>query len=434
MRLTLAALLLLAIPSGADAAEWARFRGPDGDGVSPDSKPVPTEWSESKNLRWTAELPGPGLSSPVVHGDRVFLTSWTGYAAGEGSSDNIDDLKRALVCIDRNSGETIWTKEVAAVQPEEPFRGMFAENGYASHTPVTDGERVFAFFGKTGVIAFDMDGEKLWQVSVGVGDGMMGWGTSSSPVLYKGMVIITAAAESKSIIALDQKTGEEVWKQEADSLAGTWSTPILVEGPEGPELVLAVPYEIWGINPDTGKLRWYCESVDSNSACASPVVKDGVVYFVGGRDGGSIAVKIGGKGDVSDSHVVWRERHRARIGSPVAHGDNLYWVANGVANCIRLADGAEVYQERLNSGSGGGRGRGQDYSSMVAADGKLFFVNRGGTCFVLALGDDFEQLAANRFDSDGGQYSATPAIVDGQIFIRSSDRLYCVEQAVEAGG
>jgi outer membrane protein assembly factor BamB len=276
-----------------------------------------------------------------------------------------------------------------------------------------------------------MQGEQLWQTNVGSGEGMMGWGTASSPILYKNLVIVTAAAESKSLIALDQTTGKEVWRQEADGLAGTWSTPILVEADGRTDLVLAVPYEIWGINPDTGKLRWFCDSVDSNSACASTIVMDGVVYFVGGRDGGSIAVRAGGKGDVGETHVVWRGRHRARIGTPLADGDNLYWVSRNIANCIRLSDGEEVYEERLNvstagASGGGGRGRGQDYSSPVAADGKLYFVTRNGTTFVLQLGD-FKQLATNRFASDDSDYSATPAIVDGQIFLRSNDKLYCVE-------
>ncbi len=426
----LAAMLAILLTTSADASDWLRFRGPNGAGASPDGGAAPTTWSETENLRWSTQLPGPGLSSPIVHGDKVFVTSWTGYAAGPGSSDDPQDLKRALVCVDRTNGKILWTKSVAAAQPVETFQGMFAENGYASHTPVTDGQRVFAFFGKSGVVAFDMQGEQLWQTNVGSGEGMMGWGTASSPILYKNLVIVTAAAESRSLIALDQATGKEVWRQEADGLTGTWSTPILVEADGRTDLVLAVPYEIWGVNPDTGKLRWFCDSVDSNSACASTVVKDGVIYFVGGRDGGSVAVRAGGKGDVGETHVEWRGRHRSRIGTPLVDGDNLYWVSRNIATCIRLSDGEEVYEERLNSSSaganGGGRGRGQDYSSPVAADGKLYFVTRDGTTFVLALGE-FKQLAVNRFASDESDYSATPAIVDGQVFIRSNEKLYCVQ-------
>lgn len=426
--LALASALMLLVGSySASASDWTRFRGPGGSGQAPDDAPTPTTWSEEENLKWAIDLPGPGLSCPILVGDKVLVTCWTGYAAGEGSSDDIKDLKRALVCVDRESGDVVWQKTVDAVQPEEEFRGMFAENGYASHTPVSDGENVYVFYGKSGVLAYDLQGNKLWHKSVGDGEGMMGWGTASSPILYDDLLVVTAAAESKSLVAFNKATGDEVWRQEADSLEGTWSTPILVEADGQTDMVLSVPYEVWGLNPQTGKLRWFCQANESNSACASPVAKDGVVYMLGGRDGNAIAIRAGGKGDVGESSVVWRERRSGRIGSPVIDGEYLYWIANGQANCIRLSDASEVYRERLSNSGGGGRGRGQDYASCVAADGKLYYINRGGTTFVIKLGPEFEQLATNQFASDDGDFNATPAIADGQIFIRSTKKLYCVE-------
>ena len=445
---SIALLALLLSAQVGQGGDWSRFRGPNGSGISPDAKPTPIEWSESENLKWKVALPGPGLSSPIVVGDRVYVTCWTGYGTDREDPGQQKDLRRHLICIDRNDGKTIWSKSIEPVLPEEPFRGMFAENGYASQTPVCDGERIFVFFGKTGALAFDLEGKKLWQKGLGTESDPHGWGSASSPILYRDLVIVTASTESEAVIALHKDTGEEVWRQEAAGFSGTWGTPILVELEDGRhDLVIGVPYEIWGLDPANGKLRWYCEGVDSQSMCASVIAHDGVVYAVGGRNGGSIAVRAGGKGDVTKSHVLWTGRDRARIGTPVVVDGRLHWISNRIANCIDAATGEEVYQSRLHGAGpvradaderqggrgfgrrgGGGRG-GQNYSSPVVADGKMYFVTRAGTAFVLGLGPKFEQLARNRFASDAGEFSATPALSDGELFIRSSKNLYCVAKS-----
>jgi outer membrane protein assembly factor BamB len=410
----------------AFATDWTRFRGENGSGVSNDDAPTPAEWSDTKNLKWKVDLPGPGLSSPIIVGDKIFVTSWTGYAAGPDSSNDQKDLKRVLVCLDRTTGNTVWSKSVDAVLPEDEFQGMFAQNGYASHTPVSDGKRVVAFYGKSGVVCYDMQGTELWKREVGEGRDPRSWGSASSPIIYGNLVIVTAAAESESLIGLDLATGDEKWRQEAGTLSGTWSTPILVKvDEERTDLVIAVPGEIWGINPETGKLRWFVEAGGGDSACASVVADGQVVCMLGGRGGGSIAVRAGGKGDVRQSHVVWQGNDSSRIGTPVIYQNRMYWVSDGVANCVNTETGKNVYKKRLQGG-GAQRGRGGDYSSPVVADGKLYYVSRGGTAYVLKLGDEFEQLATNRFESEEGEFSASPAVADGEIYIRSTTRLYCV--------
>jgi outer membrane protein assembly factor BamB len=328
---------------------------------------------------------------------------------------------------------------------------MFAQHGYTSHTPASDGQRVFAFFGKTGVVAFDMEGNKLWQSSVGTESDPRGWGSASSPILYKNLVIVPACAESEALVALDKDSGKEVWRAEASGFSSTWGTPVLVDAENGrTDLVLAVPFEIWGFNPDTGKVRWYCEGIQSDSICSSVVVHEGVIYAVerGPRGGGAMAVRSGGTGDVTKTHVIWTENLQSRIGTPIVHDGRIYCLAGGIANCIDAKTGERVYQARLTGaaavaqaatardegsnpppgrrrrGAGGGRS-GQDYSSPVVADGKLYFVSRSGEAFVVALGPEFRLLAQNRFQ-DGGDFSATPAISDGEVYIRSSKFLYCV--------
>jgi outer membrane protein assembly factor BamB len=336
---------------------------------------------------------------------------------------------------------------------------MFTEHGYTSHTPVSDGQRVYVFFGKTGALAFDLDGKKLWQTNLGTGSGPHGWGSASSPILYKNLVIVTASAESTSLVALDKETGKEVWRREDAGFSGIWGTPILVDCGQGrTDLVILVPFHIWGFNPDDGKLRWQCEGLSSDSICSSVIARDGVVYALetGPRGGGTMAVRAGGEGDVTKTHVLWRGKQRSRIGTPVVDGGRIYWFSNRTAQCIDAVTGKQIYQTRLGGaaplpgpgavgqpgptapGPGSGRKpggplsarlaalRGQDYSSPVLANGKIYFISRRGETYVYATGPEFKLLGQNRFASDHGDFSSTPAISDGQLFIRSSKYLYCV--------
>jgi len=456
----LAAAVGLVLASFVHAGDWPRFRGPNGSGISPDQQPVPVTWSETENLKWKIDLPGPGSSSPIVVGDRVFVTCWTGYATGRGNPGDQQDLRRHLICVARQTGKVLWDQAVEPVLPEDPYSGMFTQHGYASHTPVSDGQRVYAYFGKTGMVAFDLDGKRLWQRGLGTESGPQGWGSASSPIVYENLVIATASAESEALVALNKETGEEVWRKEAAGFSGTWGTPVLVDWGGGrTDLVLAVPFEIWAFNPDDGKLRWYCESVPSDSMCSSALAHEGVVYAMesGPRGGGTVAVRAGGEGDVTNSHVIWKGNDRSRIATPVFHEGRLYWVNNRIVNCVDAKTGQRVYEQRLSGASpaasggqggsprrgpqgggfGGGRGGsapggGADYSSPVIADGKIYYVTRSGECFVLQAGAEFAELARNRFGTDDGDFSATPAVSNGELFIRSSKRLYCV--AASSGG
>jgi outer membrane protein assembly factor BamB len=457
----------------ASAGDWPRFHGPDGKGMSPDAQPLPVKWSETENLRWKTKLPGPGSSSPIVVGHRVLVTCWTGYGVDRDNPGDEKDLRRHLICLDRDNGHLLWDKSIAPVLPEDPYSGNFTQHGYASHTPVSDGRRVYVFFGKTGVLAFDLDGKKLWQTGVGTGSGSHGWGSASSPILYNNLVIVTASAESKSLVALNKETGEEVWRRTDAGFASTWGTPILVECGKGrTDLVIAVPFKIWGFNPDDGKLRWECEGLSSDSICTSAFAHDDVVYALetGPRGGGTMAVRAGGEGDVTKTSVLWRGKERSRIGTPVLENGRIYWFGNHVATSIDAETGKQVYQTRVGGGSAseaagpagpgpgqpgpggpdrkpggpgrrpgggpGGRGgmRSQDYSSPVLVNGKICFVSRSGEAFVYRTGPEFKLLGQNRFAADGGDFSSTPAVSDGQLFIRSSKYLYCVADSARRQG
>ncbi|MEE3370080.1 MAG: PQQ-binding-like beta-propeller repeat protein [Planctomycetota bacterium] len=386
--------------------DWARFRGPRGNGSSTDAA-VPTEWTDSQNLKWKLRLPGAGFSSPIVVGDRVFVTAYSGSR---------NRVKRHLVCVDRATGVAAWTRAIDGVG-DGGDRGP-SNHGQASHTPVSDGERVYVMFGSSGLVAFDMKGEQLWQQELG-NERAARFGTASSPILHGDYVIVTAGAESESIRALDKTTGKEVWKTEAGSLSGTYSTPLIVTNSQGvDELLLSVTYELWSLNPSSGKLNWYAETEVDTAACPSLIAQDGIAYVIGGRRGGRAAVRIAGKGDVTDSGVVWSTGGGAYVPSPVLHKGHLYWVNdNGIASCIDAKTGDQVARKRLG---------GRFYASMALINDKLYAVNRSGKTHVLKATPEFEQIALNTL-TDSSEFCGSPAVSNGQLFLRSDEFLYCIE-------
>lgn len=405
------------------AADWPRFRGPNGGAVSEDSN-TPVNWSPSENIVWRTQLPGPGTSSPITTGGKVLLTCYTGFGVEQNNPGDPGKLERVLVCLDETTGKLLWQRAIKGVENEDRWDGFLTSHGYASSTPATDGERVYVLFGKAGVVAFDLAGNEIWHKSVGTGSAIMGWGSAASPVVYKNLVIVNAAAESTALYAFDGKTGKEVWKSPADSLSGCWGTPLFVDVPGGKtEMILAVPYEIWGFDPENGKFLWFCESIPTQSICTSLVARDGIVYEVvgGPGGGGAAAVRAGGRDDVTKTHVLWSNRRNSSyITSPVLVGDYLYWVNDqGVANCLSSKTGEQVYQKRLP-------GAGQLYASVVAAGDKLYAVTREKGTFVIAAKPDFEQLAQNQLDSDAGICNAGPAVSHGRLLLRSNKYLYCI--------
>lgn len=416
------------------AGDWPRFRGPNGTGVAADDTPTPVAFGPERNLAWKTALPGEGVSSPIVVGDRVIVTAYSGYGAGGGTQL---DLVRHVVCLDRGSGTVRWSKTVEAVLPEDPYAGMgVPSHGYASHTPASDGTRIFVFLGKSGVRAYDLDGNLLWERSVGTGSDPRAWGSASSPIVVGDVVVVTAGPESRAIVGLDAATGAERWSAPADVLGNVWGTPAAaVVDDDRTDIVVAAPGEFWGLNPATGKVRWYCPGVGDDGFNTSVVVADGIAYAVEGRSGGSIAVRVGGRGDVGTSRTLWTGRDANRFGTPVLYRGRLYVVSGGVVACLDAATGARIYQSRLrgaDGGEGGGRRGGGDYSSPVAADGKIYYVSSAGDVHVFAAGDTFESLAVNRLSADGESFAATPAISGGAIFIRSNRHLYCFREG--AGG
>jgi outer membrane protein assembly factor BamB len=402
-------LLMTVTVSNAAAADWTQFRGPGGQGASSESN-LPLNWSDTENLAWKAELPGYGASSPIVLGDRLYVTCYSGYGTDRRNPGQIEDLTLHVVCLTK-AGKIVWDEHV---QPKLPESERVRDHGYAAATVATDGKHLYVFFGKTGVLKFDLQGKQLWQTSVG--DKTHGWGCGTSPVLYKNLVIVNASVESGSLVAINKEDGKEAWR--AKGMNASWNTPHLVNVAGGKqELVVSVQGNILGFDPGTGEQLWNCAGIP-DYVCPTVVSHEGVAYVIGGRSSRAIAVRAGGRGDVTETHRLWEAKAGANVVSPVVHDGYLYWVSdrNSVAYCVRLEDGEVMYEERFPS---------QPYASTLVGDGKLYIVTRNGGTYVLAAKPEFKQLAHNKFD-DQTTFNASPIIADGKLYLRSDKYLYCI--------
>jgi len=417
-RLLCLTLCITLFVSSSLAADWTQFRGPSGLATTVDSG-LPTEWSLDDNLAWRTELPGSGASSPMVLGDRVYLTCYTGYGVSEEEPGDQDNLMRHVVCVARSNGHILWTQEIEPELPESEYQGNGARHGYSTSTPTTDGERLYVFFGKSGVFCFDFDGQLQWHATVG--DKTTGWGSSTSPVLYNNLLIINAAVESGALVALDKATGTEVWR--AEGIRRSWNTPLLVDAPDGgTELVVGIPDYLVGFDPATGLELWRAEAIN-DYVCPSVVAHDGIVYAIGGRKSQALAVRTGGRGDVTETHRLWRVDAGTNVPSPVYHEGHLYWVhqTRGSAHCLDAATGEMVNEARISPRPG------NIYGSPILAEGRWYFNSIYEGAFVISATPELEVLAHNVFAEDDSRFNASPAVSDGQLFLRSDRYLYCVD-------
>ena len=413
-------LICLVLAEQSHAVDWSQFRGPGGLGASQETG-VPTSWSAKENIKWRAELPGPGTSSPIVVGNRVYLTSYSGYAEQVELPGQMENLERHLVAIQRDTGEVLWVRDFKPVLPESTYSGgNSARHGYSSSTPISDGKRLYVFFGKSGVYCLDLDGKKIWNTLVG--DNTRGWGSSNSPLLHENLVIINASIESGALVALDKETGKEVWR--TGGIRGSWNTPLLAKTGEGKtELVVSVPEKILGFDPATGEQLWHCVGIpDRGYICPSVVADRGIVYAIGGRKNTALAVRTGGRGDVTASHRLWITDKGSNVSSPVYHDGHIYWFHDrlGTVNCLDAATGAVKYQTRLDPRPG------LVYSSVIVADGKLYCVSMYSGTYVISASPEFKLLSHNVFADDKSRTNACPAVHNGQLLLRTDRFLYCV--------
>jgi outer membrane protein assembly factor BamB len=415
---TLLVLVGLVLVPRSHAQDWPQFRGPTGQGISTD-KGVPLNWGPDKNITWKVTLPGSGTSSPIVVGDRIFLTCYSGFRE-PGKPGRMDDLKRHVVCLSAKDGKQLWEQTVPSKLPEQD--NIREGHGYATSTPVADKDRLYTFFGVSGVVAFSHDGQELWKASVGTRLNPHGWGSAAPLALHGDLLLINASSESDALVALDKKTGKEVWR--TTGINESWHLPLVVDSMGKPVIVMAATQKVHGINPESGAKLWTCNTTIPWYMVPSPVAHDGVVYFLGGRSGvTSLAVRLGGSGDVTKSHLLWKQETGSNVTSPIYHDGHLYWAndQSGLAYCAEAKTGKVLYKERIGRIP-------QTYASPIMAEGRIYYTDRGGTTSVVAAQPEFKLLATNEL---GRRISvnASPAVSGGRILMRADNVLYCIGNA-----
>jgi outer membrane protein assembly factor BamB len=436
--LVLAALVFPGATLGAnDDANWPQWRGPAATGAAAVGDP-PTEWSETKNVRWKAKIGGLGSSSPIVWGDLVFVTTAvdTGKKARSGVDTRPEGERQAnpagappqeiyrfeVVAYRRSDGSEAWRTAVAEEQPHE---GRHPTGTFASGSPVTDGERLYVSFGSRGIFALDLEGRVLWQKDLGDMTTRYGFGEGASPTLHGDLLVVNWDHQGESfIVALDKATGEERWRVDRDEET-SWTTPLVVDFEGRSQVITSATSRIRSYDLRTGELIWHATGMTLN-AIPSPIYEDGVVYLTSGFRGNSMqAIELAGaEGDITGTdHIKWSlDRDTPYVPSALLYEDRIYFLKsnNGVLSVVDARSGRVLYgPERLGSVR-------NVYASPVAVADRVYFLGRQGEAAVIRHGDTFEVLAENQLDD---AFDASPALAGDEIYLRGAESLYCIAAA-----
>ena len=416
------------------AGNWPQWRGPDGSGISTE-KNLPAEWNTTKNIKWKTPIEGRGHSSPIVWGNKIFLTTAIEGEVVPGAKapthmmgdkefvhpDSVGANKKhtfKVIALNRDSGKVLWQ---AVAFEGTPYDDRHRKSSYAASTPATDGKMVYAFFGSEGLYAYDFNGKLAWKADLGK-MGTVGMGTGTSPIVFENLVIVQCDEENGTasfIVALDKKTGKEVWKTPR-KVQVSWSTPLLVKTAKRAELIASGTESIVSYDPATGKELWSHKGVESN-AIPSPVANNDMVYVVAGFPAKiAMAIRLGGSGDLTGTpNVPWSyKKGTAYVPSPILYGDYLYLTTDrGILTCIDAKTGEIKYE--------GGRipVPATFTASPVAFDGKILLTSEDGDTFIVKAGPKHEIVGTN---SVGEPVYASPAIADGRIYIRGEKNIYCI--------
>ncbi len=436
MRAVTAAATLAVVCSvgvSVSAEHWPSWRGPSATGVSNESK-LPERWADGQSIAWRASLGGAGVSSPVVWGDRVFVTSQagtgdyrqgprlgqgaeqTGGERGLARKDGDRTVRFLIEAFGRLDGRRQWVYDLAADGDLPPVHD---KHNLASASPVTDGERVYAVFGTGQVVAVNAAGTLAWTRNLAkeFGRWEINWGNGSSPAIHRGALIIIAYHDRASyLLALDGRSGKSLWKTDRPSGVTSYSTPIVVPGPQGDEVVVNSSVGVEGFDATTGRQLWHFNEPNQFPIPVA-MVSDGIIYLSRGyRSGPYAAIRPGGRGDIAKTHVVWRVPTGAPYVSSLVHYEGLIYMAGdvGVITCVDAKTGERVWRERLV---------GVYTASPLAGDGKVYLFSETGETIVVRAGRAPEVISRNRVS---GRVLGTPAISQGRIFVRTDDQLVAI--------
>ena len=441
LNILLALMMLCVTLIGSDqisAQNWPGWRG-DGRGISAE-KNMPLKWSEDEGVKWKIPIPGTGHSSPIVWGNRIFITtavpedpnveSFRGgvYMGGNRPKPDESEYTYRMICLDADQGNFLWSKAVAR---QKPKTRRHTKNTYASETPVTDGKFVFASFGSAGLYCVDFEGNVVWQRDLGLMRRKSGWGTGSSPILFQNNVIVNCDSDDDSYIAaFDKATGDPVWRTERNE-GSSWGTPFLFEADGRTIVVTNASRRMRGHDAAKGKLLWECAS-GSMITVPSPVAAQGLVFLSSGHSIGFlkpqpiVAVRPEASGDITPPRgksqsdgVAWSHRSGgAYVTSPIAIGEYLYVpLDRGFLTCYEARTGKTMY-EKQKLGA-----RNTITASPIAGDDKIYVQTEDGECYIVKPGPEFEILAVNKLEE---VFCASPAVSSGKIFLRGRKHLYCI--------
>ncbi len=431
----LVALVLLSVSQSAMADNWPHWRGDDGNGISKKATP-PTEWSDSKNVKWKVAIPGQGSGSPVIWEDKVFVVSGVPVDDADSTSQptarpqsrrgrfgrggsSLEELEFTVFCFDRATGKKLWERVATQAKPHQETHST---NNFASASPCTDGEHVYAHFGSRGLYCYTMDGELVWKRDdLGRMETRNGFGEGSSPTLIGDKIIVPWDHEGQSsIYALNKQTGKTIWKTDRDEPT-CWATPLVVEVGESQQVVMNGQTMARAYDLETGKELWRCGGQTERPA-ASAVSENGIVYIGSGFRGSFLgAFRPTGNGNIEDTdNVVWTiNQDTPDIASPLLSSGRLYFhkAKTGILTCVDASTGEKHYGPTRVPDLG------NIYASPIAAGGYVFLTDRSGTTVVIKDSPTFEVVSIN---SVGETVDATPAPVDNELFIRGEKHLFCV--------
>jgi outer membrane protein assembly factor BamB len=416
-----------------DAGDWPQWRGPTWNGIARGDAPL--HWSDTDHIKWKAGIPGRGHSSPVIWGDRIFVTTSvpTGEAAsaaqpamsgrrgGFGSRGPQPEQKLILMCLDRKTGKPLWERVAKVATPHEGYHPQYGS--FASNSPVTDGKHVIAFFGSRGVYCYDLEGNKIWERDFGVPLRMFnGFGEGSWPTLEGNTLLLLFDHEGDSFLAaLDKSTGRELWRIARPDGNTNWSGPVVISYAGRKQIIVSASRKVHAYDFETGKPLWECAGLGQNTIPA-PVTDGSLVFVMSGfRNPNLLAIRLGRDGDLTGTDaVVWQnQRGNSYTSSPVLADGKLYVLTDsGMLSCFDAKTGKAYYQQQRLP---------KPYNfkaSLVAAGGKLYLASEEGDVIVVNMGEKFDVVATNTLE--GQTFIGTPAIADGEIYLRGQNTLFCI--------
>lgn len=415
------------------AAHWPQWRGPFFNGMARGD--APTTWSDTSNIKWKAELPGRGNSTPVIWGDRIFLTTAIATSKPSAAPPTTGSQPRAgggagplvehrfeLLCLDRKTGKILWQRTAKVATPHEGYHRAYGS--FASNSPVTDGKYVYASFGSRGIYAYDFNGKLIWEKDPNVQMKMrLAFGEGSAPLLVGNRLFLVFDHEAESfILALDKRNGKELWRAARDERS-SWSTPLAIDHNGRTEIVVSATNRVRSYDPETGKVLWESGGLGAN-AIPVPVSQNGIVYVMSGyRDPKMMAIKLGRQGDVTGSDaIVWSHtRGVPYTASPILYDNKLYVVTdNGMVSAFNATTGEPYYhQTRLPKAY-------NLKASPVGANGKLYLAMEDGDVVVIKMGEKLEVIATNHLTDQ--IFISTPVIAAGELFLRGQNTLFCISE------